>query len=166
MVTVFLCDLLILLLLLARSDHSLALCQAEVAIAPDPESTVDSPDPVINPRGCRETKFRACFAGASRDEPGNAGPSVRPTASGRQASGTGTNRPIPPAQPEVLIRQLCTFLQKEGGSAASSHVVNHFRDRISSRDKALFRQLLKQIADLQKGVPESKWVLKPDYQEQ
>lgn len=102
--------------------------------------------------------------GASRNEPTEAGPSSRPTTS-RPPSGTGRNGPVPAAQPEVLIRQLCTFIQKEGGSAASSHVVNQFRDRISSRDVPLFRQLLKQIAVLQKGSQESKWVLKPEYQE-
>jgi DNA excision repair protein ERCC-6 len=104
------------------------------------------------------------FAAASRSEP-NAGPSIRPTIS-RQPSGTGRNGQIPPVQPEVLIRQLCTFIQKEGGSVASSHVVNQFRDRISNRDVPLFRQLLKQIAVLQKGPQESKWVLKPEYRDQ
>lgn len=59
----------------------------------------------------------------------NASPSTRPTTS-RPPSGPGRNGEIP-VQPEVLIRQLCTFIQREGGSVASSHVVNQFRDRKS-----------------------------------
>lgn len=87
----------------------------------------------------------------------------------RPASGSGSNsnhRQIQSVQPEILIRQLCTFFQKEGGSVSSAHVVEHFRDRVSNHDLSLFRQLLKQIAILEKRPHESKWVLKPEYQEQ
>lgn len=84
---------------------------------------------------------------------------------GNRHSGSGRSGQIPPAQPEVLIRQLCTFIQKEGGIVPSVTVVQHFKDRISNQDVALFRQLLKQIAVLQKGSEESHWVLKPEYQE-
>jgi DNA excision repair protein ERCC-6 len=48
---------------------------------------------------------------------------------------------------------------------ASADVVQHFKDRISTQDVALFRQLLEQIATLQKGTGESHWVLKLEYQD-
>lgn len=67
-------------------------------------------------------------------------------------------------QPEVLIRKLCTFLQQHGGSSSSSSIVQHFKDRIPSKDLALFKNMLKEIATLQKGSNGSYWVLKPDYQ--
>jgi DNA excision repair protein ERCC-6 len=85
---------------------------------------------------------------------------VRGLSSSRSARRVQTS-----AQPEVLIRQLCTYLQQQGGVVASADVVQHFKDRISTQDVALFRQLLKQIATLQKGTGESHWVLKPEYQD-
>ncbi|OIV90527.1 hypothetical protein TanjilG_32404 [Lupinus angustifolius] len=67
-------------------------------------------------------------------------------------------------QPEVLIRKLCTFLQQQGGSSNSASIVEYFKDRIPSKDLALFKNLLKEIATLHKGPNGSHWVLKPDYQ--
>ncbi|XP_061367472.1 protein CHROMATIN REMODELING 8 isoform X2 [Gastrolobium bilobum] len=69
------------------------------------------------------------------------------------------------SQPEVLIRKICTFLTQQGGSSNSASIVQYFKDRIPSRDLALFKNLLKEIATLQKGPNGSHWVLKPDYQE-
>lgn len=69
------------------------------------------------------------------------------------------------SQPEVLIRLICTFLQQQGGSSNSASIVQYFKDRIPSKDLALFKNLLKEIATLQKGPNGSYWVLKPDYQE-
>lgn len=69
-------------------------------------------------------------------------------------------------QPEILIRQICTFLQERGGEAPSAELVQHFAERIREEDMALFRQLLKQIATLKKsetGGP-STWLIKPEYQ--
>ncbi|XP_027364037.1 protein CHROMATIN REMODELING 8 isoform X2 [Abrus precatorius] len=66
-------------------------------------------------------------------------------------------------QPEVLIRQICTFLQQQGGSSNSASIVQYFKDRIPSKDLALFKNLLKEIATLHKGSNGSHWVLKPDY---
>lgn len=68
-------------------------------------------------------------------------------------------------QPEVLIRQICTFLQQRGGRCSSSSIVQHFKDRIPEKDLALFKNLLKEIANLEKGPNGSHWILKPDYQE-
>ncbi|XP_028767590.1 protein CHROMATIN REMODELING 8 [Neltuma alba] len=68
-------------------------------------------------------------------------------------------------QPEVLIRQICTFLQRRGGCSDSSSIVQHFKDRIPSTDLALFKNLLKEIASLEKGPNGSQWILKPDYRE-
>lgn len=67
-------------------------------------------------------------------------------------------------QPEVLIRQICTFLQQRGGSSDSATIVQYFKDRIPSQDLALFKNLLKEIATLHKGSNGSNWVLKPEYQ--
>lgn len=67
-------------------------------------------------------------------------------------------------QPEILIRQICTFLQQRGGSTDSATIVQHFKDRIPSNDLPLFKNLLKAIATLEKDPNGSVWVLKPEYQ--
>lgn len=69
-------------------------------------------------------------------------------------------------QPEVLIRQICTFLQQRGGRTVSASIVQHFKDRIPSKDLPLFKNLLKEIATLEKNPSGSSWVLKPEYQEE
>ncbi|KAK7267406.1 hypothetical protein RIF29_20080 [Crotalaria pallida] len=66
-------------------------------------------------------------------------------------------------QPEVLIQKLCTFLQQQGGSSNSASIVDYFKDRVPSKDLALFKNLLKEIATLQKGPNGSYWVLKAEY---
>ncbi|XP_039133395.1 DNA excision repair protein CSB [Dioscorea cayenensis subsp. rotundata] len=66
-------------------------------------------------------------------------------------------------QPEVLIRQLCTFIQQRGGVTDSASITQHFKDRVQSKDLALFKNLLKEIATLEKDSNGSRWVLKPDY---
>lgn len=67
------------------------------------------------------------------------------------------------AQPEVLIRQLCTFMQQSGGHADSVSITQHFNGRIQSKDLPLFKNLLKEIAILQRDADGTRWVLKPDY---
>ncbi|WJX11944.1 hypothetical protein P8452_02490 [Trifolium repens] len=67
-------------------------------------------------------------------------------------------------QPEVMIRKICTFFEQKGGRCSSDSIVQHFKDRIPSKDLALFKNMLKEIATLQKGSNGSHWVLKPDYQ--
>ncbi|RWW06487.1 hypothetical protein GW17_00030180 [Ensete ventricosum] len=67
-------------------------------------------------------------------------------------------------QPEVLIRQLCTFIQQRGGSADSASITQHFKDKIQSKDLPLFKNLLKEIATLEKDAGGSRWVLKSEYQ--
>ncbi|XP_031122119.1 protein CHROMATIN REMODELING 8 [Ipomoea triloba] len=69
-------------------------------------------------------------------------------------------------QPEVLIRQICTFIQRKGGSTSSASIVEHFRSRVSSKDLALFKNLLKEIATLKKTPNGSFWILKPEYHEE
>ncbi|CAL0299665.1 unnamed protein product [Lupinus luteus] len=89
---------------------------------------------------------------------------------GMMSSSTNQSRPSRASenssgfQPEVLIRKLCTFLQQQGGSSNSASIVEYFKDRIPSKDLALFKNLLKEIATLHKGPNGSHWVLKPDYQ--
>ncbi|WOL01751.1 hypothetical protein Cni_G10468 [Canna indica] len=67
-------------------------------------------------------------------------------------------------QPEVMIRQLCTFIQQRGGQTDSASITQHFKDRIQSKDLPLFKNLLKEIATLKKDSGGSRWTLKPDYQ--
>ncbi|KAI3806081.1 hypothetical protein L1987_21973 [Smallanthus sonchifolius] len=66
-------------------------------------------------------------------------------------------------QPEVLIRQICTFLQQRDGISDSASIVKHFKERIPSEDLPLFKSLLKEIATLEKNPSGSSWVLKPEY---
>ncbi|KAH6771358.1 chromatin remodeling 8 [Perilla frutescens var. hirtella] len=68
--------------------------------------------------------------------------------------------------PELMIRQICTFIQRNGGSTTSAIIVNHFKDRIPSKDLPLFKNLLKEIASLEKHTNGSCWVLKPEYKDQ
>ncbi|CAK9149998.1 unnamed protein product [Ilex paraguariensis] len=75
------------------------------------------------------------------------------------------SRNLPGVQPEVLIRQICTFIQRSGGSTNSASIVNHFKDRIPPKDLPLFKNLLKEIATLDKSSNGSSWVLKPEYGE-
>ncbi|KAK8938445.1 putative chromatin-remodeling complex ATPase chain [Platanthera zijinensis] len=67
-------------------------------------------------------------------------------------------------QPEVMIRQICTFLQQKGGRSDSASITHHFKDRIQSKDLPLFKSLLKEIATLEKDSSGARWTLKPDYQ--
>ncbi|KAL3717307.1 hypothetical protein ACJRO7_008824 [Eucalyptus globulus] len=67
-------------------------------------------------------------------------------------------------QPEILIRQICTFLQQRGGITDSATIVQHFQDRIPDDDSSLFRSLLNAIATLEKDPNGSVWILKPEYQ--
>ncbi|KZV22901.1 DNA repair protein rhp26-like [Dorcoceras hygrometricum] len=85
-----------------------------------------------------------------------------------QSSGNGTSRSSNSlvVQPEVLIRQICTFIQQKGGRIDSASIVDHFKLRIPSKDLPLFKNLLKEIAILEKNSSGSNWVLKPEYQDQ
>ncbi|XP_057964348.1 protein CHROMATIN REMODELING 8 isoform X2 [Malania oleifera] len=68
--------------------------------------------------------------------------------------------------PEVLIRQICTFIQQRGGRTTSASIVQHFKDRIAPDALPLFKNLLKEIATLEKDPNGSSWVLKQEYQEE
>lgn len=68
-------------------------------------------------------------------------------------------------QPEVLIRQICSFVQRKGGSTDTSSIVNHFSDRVPAKDVPLFKSLLKEIATLRKDPNGSVWVLKSEYKD-
>lgn len=88
---------------------------------------------------------------------------------GRERSAAnGHSRPASNSRvlPELLIRQICTFIQRNGGRITSATIVDHFKDRIPSKDLPLFKNLLKEIASLEKNPNGSYWVLKPEYQDQ
>ncbi|TVT98157.1 hypothetical protein EJB05_56533, partial [Eragrostis curvula] len=84
-----------------------------------------------------------------------------PSGNGRTSNSSNRSMIV---QPEVLIRQLCTFIQQNGGSASSASITEHFKSRIQSKDMLLFKNLLKEIATLQRGANGAMWVLKPDYE--
>ena len=88
---------------------------------------------------------------------------ARSTDSGPSSSSSRSSHNLSSLQPEVLIRKICTFIQQKGGSANSATIVQHFKDRIPSKDLPLFKNLLKEIATLEKDPNGSSWVLKPEY---
>ncbi|KAK3028132.1 hypothetical protein RJ639_038993 [Escallonia herrerae] len=84
----------------------------------------------------------------------------------RNFTDSGPSRPSHSSsgvQPEVLIRQICTFMQQRGGRTDSANIVQRFKERIPSNDLPLFKNLLKEIASLEKTPDGSFWVLKPEY---
>ncbi|CAF2029379.1 hypothetical protein Bca4012_080526 [Brassica carinata] len=81
-----------------------------------------------------------------------------------QSSSSSSSR-VGSLQPEVLIRQICSFVQRKGGSTDTSSIVNHFSDRVLAKDVPLFKSLLKEIATLRKDPNGSVWVLKPEYKD-
>uniref|UniRef100_A0A453E0B3 Rad26/CSB-like winged helix DNA-binding domain-containing protein n=1 Tax=Aegilops tauschii subsp. strangulata TaxID=200361 RepID=A0A453E0B3_AEGTS len=83
------------------------------------------------------------------------------TENGRTSNSSSSRNMI--VQPEVLIRQLCTFIQQNGGSASSTSLTEHFKNRIQPKDMLVFKNLLKEIATLQRGAGGATWVLKPEY---
>ncbi|KAK2989472.1 hypothetical protein RJ640_019571 [Escallonia rubra] len=88
---------------------------------------------------------------------------------GRNLTDNGPSRPSHSSsgvQPEVLIRQICTFMQQRGGRTGSANIVQQFKERIPSNDLPLFKNLLKEIASLEKTPDGSFWVLKPEYGQQ
>ncbi|XP_038887672.1 protein CHROMATIN REMODELING 8 isoform X2 [Benincasa hispida] len=85
-----------------------------------------------------------------------------------RVAGIGSSRSsknLSVVQPEVLIRQICTFIHQRGGTTDSASIVQHFKDRIPSNDLPLFKNLLKEIAILEKSPSGSFWVLKPEYKQ-
>ncbi|KAE8708130.1 Protein CHROMATIN REMODELING 8 [Hibiscus syriacus] len=90
--------------------------------------------------------------------------SRRPAVNGTSSSRSSSN--VSCVQPEVLIRRICTFIQQRGGSTDSASIVDHFKDQIPSNNLPLFKNLLKEIAKLEKDRNGSRWVLKPEYRKQ
>ncbi|XP_019092865.1 PREDICTED: protein CHROMATIN REMODELING 8 isoform X1 [Camelina sativa] len=80
-------------------------------------------------------------------------------------SSSGSSSRVGSLQPEILIRQICSFVQRKGGSADTTSIVNHFRDSVSCDDKPLFKNLLREIATLEKNQNRSVWVLKSEYKD-
>lgn len=88
------------------------------------------------------------------------------SANGARSTDIGTSRSsknLSGVQPEILIRKICTFIQQRGGSSDSASIVRHFKDRIPSKDLPLFKNLLKEIATLERDLSGSRWVLKPEF---
>lgn len=86
-----------------------------------------------------------------------------------RAAEPGSSRPpinALPVHPEVLIREICSYMQQRCGRTSSASIVEYFKDRIPSKDLPLFKSLLKEIAVLEKNPSGSLWVLKSEYQQQ
>ena len=78
-----------------------------------------------------------------------------------QASTSATNEPEALAQ--RITQDLVQYLQRHGGSAPTADIIDHFR-LVGEQHAALFRQLLKHIAALERTVDGNKlWTLKPDF---
>ncbi|XP_068664751.1 protein CHROMATIN REMODELING 8 isoform X2 [Aristolochia californica] len=109
----------------------------------------------------RETRERAEADG--HDCQGGSSSGSHSSARNRGGS-RGSKAPVKFVQPEVLIRQLCTFIQLQGGTTKSSFIVQHFKNKVPSKDLGLFKNLLREIAILQKDQNGcSIWVLKAEY---
>ena len=62
-----------------------------------------------------------------------------------------------------ITRDLVQYLQRHGGSARTADIVAQFRS-VGEQHAALFRQLLKHLAILEKDADGSKrWALKPEF---
>ena len=86
-----------------------------------------------------------------------------------QSRQQGMNQAPTPAgnEPEALAQritqELVQYLQRHGGSAPSADIIAHFR-LVGEQHAALFRQLLKHLAVLEKSADGNKcWTLKPDF---
>jgi DNA excision repair protein ERCC-6 len=65
---------------------------------------------------------------------------------------------------QVLLAQLVSFLSAQGGTAPSAVLVDHFQPLVGAGQMPLFKQLLRQVAALQRGRQGAKqWVLKEEY---
>ncbi|XP_052170054.1 LOW QUALITY PROTEIN: protein CHROMATIN REMODELING 8 [Diospyros lotus] len=130
-----------------------------ITAGPSPGKALSSTELLARIRGSKE---RATNNG-SEHQPGltSSSPSTERTVANNPYRASRTPSGL---QPEVLIRQICTFIQRSGGRSTSASIVNHFKDRVPSTDLPLFKNLLKEIAILQKGSNGSSWVLKQDYQ--
>lgn len=79
----------------------------------------------------------------------------------RQASTAAANEPEALAQ--RITRDLVQYLERHGGSAPTADIIDHFR-LVGEQHAALFRQLLKHIAVLERKQDGSKvWSLKPEF---
>jgi len=77
-----------------------------------------------------------------------------------QEAAAGTE---PEALAQQITKDLVQYLNGHGGSAPSAEIINHFR-HVGERHAALFRQLLKHLATLQRTADGSKlWTLKPEF---
>jgi DNA excision repair protein ERCC-6 len=72
------------------------------------------------------------------------------------------------SQANELMRDIILLLKSRGGRAPTGLVIDAFQDRIQSHQHALFRQLLKLAATLERNASRregagSSWVLKPEF---
>ncbi|KAL4452053.1 hypothetical protein ABPG75_007715 [Micractinium tetrahymenae] len=66
-------------------------------------------------------------------------------------------------QAQQLAAQVASFLEARGGSAGSDELVQHFQASVGAAQLAVFRGVLKQVAQLQRRGAGKSWVLRPEY---
>ncbi|XP_020581319.1 DNA excision repair protein CSB isoform X2 [Phalaenopsis equestris] len=138
--------------LLGSSRQTKGSSSGKFAAGASAGKTISSAELLDRIRGRREREI----GDALEQDLGLASTSSKPNAR--------TSRPPIIVQPEVMIRQLCTFIQGRGGQVDSLSITEHFRERIQTKDLLLFKSLLREIAKLEKDGNGGRWVLKPDYQ--
>ena len=84
------------------------------------------------------------------------------------AGAAGGGPPGDPAAPEArrgleLMGKIVSFLNQAGTGVKSQVLVQHFQGKILPEDAALFRGLLKEVADLRRQGAGARWVLKADF---
>jgi len=83
----------------------------------------------------------------------------------------GGGPPVDPAAPEArrgldLMGKIVSFLNQASTGVKSEVLVQHFQGKIPPEDAAMFRGLLKEVADLRRQGAGARWVLKADFRVQ
>lgn len=89
------------------------------------------------------------------------------------ASVAGTQSAAQLERASFLAASIVSFLESVGGEAPSEEVVGHFSNSVTPREMPLFKQVLKQVAVLQRprrgsrssGNSDRVWVVRPEYQD-
>ncbi|KAK9815514.1 hypothetical protein WJX72_004939 [[Myrmecia] bisecta] len=85
-----------------------------------------------------------------------------------EAAGPGPSASSAPgdaevAQAQVLTAQIVSFLESHDGRAPTADVIAHFQSEVGAAQAAIFRQVLQQVAKLQRDGDGKVWVLKPEF---
>jgi DNA excision repair protein ERCC-6 len=67
------------------------------------------------------------------------------------------------AQARTLAERIAAFLRERGGAAPTADVVARFRREVGAADVAVFKGLLRQVAELQRRRGGKVWALRPEF---